>query len=93
MEGFEWDDEKDATNREKHGVSFRNASGAFFDPFNIKIPDPDHSIGEERFILLGFSAGKVLVVSFTERESSIRIISCRKANSAERRFYEQSNQQ
>jgi uncharacterized protein len=75
----------------KHGISFKEASETFFDPFNLTIPDPDHSIEEERFILLGFGGGKLLVVSFTERDDHIRIISCRKANSEERRLYEQSS--
>jgi uncharacterized DUF497 family protein len=86
---FEWDDEKDTSNQKKHGVSFTEASAAFFDPFNIIISDPDHSIEEERFLLLGFAKGAILVVSFTERSDVIRIISSRKANSKERRLYEQ----
>ena len=90
---FEWDEEKDASNQDKHGVSFAEASEAFFDPFNFTIPDPDHSIEEERLVLLGFGSGKLLVVSFTERGDAIRIISCRKANTRERRLYGQANRQ
>ena len=85
---FEWDDEKDLSNQAKHGVSFTEASEAFFDPFNITLADPGHSVEEERFLLLGFAKGKVLVISFTEREDAIRIISSRKANLKERRLYE-----
>ena len=88
---FKWDDEKDALNREKHGVSFSQASEALFDPFNITLADPDHSVEEERFLLLGFASGKVLVISFVERNGVIRIISCRKANGKERRLYEREN--
>ncbi len=77
---FQWDAEKDASNQHKHGVSFANARLAFLDPLNITLPDPYHSIEEERLILLGFARGQVLVVMFTEREGTIRIISCRKAN-------------
>lgn len=86
---FEWDDEKDGANQEKHSVSFSEASEAFFDPFNITLADPDHSLEEERFLVLGFAKGKVLVVSFTQRKDAIRIISSRKANAKERRLYEQ----
>lgn len=89
---FEWDDEKDASNQEKHGISFAEASEAFFDPFNITLADPDHSIEEERFLLLGFVKGNILVVSFTEREDAIRIISSRNANSNERKLYEQGGE-
>lgn len=88
---FEWDDEKDASNREKHGISFNEATEAFFDPFNITIADPDHSTEEERFLLLGFAKGKVLVVSFTERGDAIRVISSRRANTKERRLYERGS--
>ncbi len=84
---FEWDEAKDISNQDKHGVSFVEASEAFLDPFNLTIADPDHSIEEERFLLLGFARGKILVVSFTERKDAIRIISCRKANSKERELY------
>ncbi len=84
---FEWDDEKDAANQKKHGVSFSAASKAFFDPFNITMADPDHSLDEERFLLLGFATGSIFVVSFTERDDAVRIISCRKANRKERRLY------
>jgi hypothetical protein len=51
---FEWDESKEAVNRVKHCVSFQEASEAFWDPFSLTIPDPDHSLEEERFILLGF---------------------------------------
>jgi uncharacterized DUF497 family protein len=88
---FEWDDEKDASNQEKHGISFAEATEAFFDPFNITIADPDHSTEEERFLLLGFAKREVLVVSFTERNDAIRIISSRRANAKERRLYEQGS--
>ncbi len=88
---FEWDAEKDASNREKHGVSFSEASEAFFDPFNLTVADPDHSVEEERFLLLGFAKGNVLVVSFTECNNAIRIISCRRANKKEGRLYGQGN--
>lgn len=52
---FEWDPSKDAANRRKHGVSFEEALSAFYDEFARVIYDPDHSEGEERFILLGMT--------------------------------------
>ncbi len=86
---FEWDTEKDSSNQKKHGVSFAEASEAFFDPFNLVIADPDHSLDETRSLLLGFAKGTILIVSFAERRDAVRIISCRKANTRERRMYEQ----
>lgn len=87
---FEWDPAKDAANRRKHGVSFREAIPAFMDPLSVTIRDPDHSDEEERYQLLGENhKGKLLVVSHTDREDHIRIISVRKADRRERRQYEQ----
>ena len=86
---FEWDPEKAASNVEKHGVEFIEATTVFADPLELTITDPDHSENEDRFISLGRSAsGTVLVVSFTERENRIRVISARPATSRERREYE-----
>ena len=87
---FEWDPEKDEANRKKHGVSFRAAISAFMDPLSITIADPDHSRGEKRFLLLGENhEGRLLVISHTDRQDRIRIISVRKADRRERREYEQ----
>lgn len=87
---FEWDPAKDEANRRKHGVSFRAAISAFMDPLSMTIPDPDHSVEEERFLLLGENhQGQLLVVSHTDRQDRIRIISVRKADRRERREYEQ----
>lgn len=87
---FEWDPTKDVANRRKHGVSFREAISAFMDPLSITIPDPDHSLEEERFFLLGENhKGQLLVVSHTDRQDRIRIISVRKADRRERKEYEQ----
>ena len=87
---FEWDGEKERANVEKHGVDFAEASTVFGDPFEITIPDLDHSIGEYRFLSAGVSsAGQVLVVSYVERSANrIRIISARAASPRERRQYE-----
>lgn len=87
---FEWDPEKNATNREKHGVSFDEASTAFFDPLSATIADPGNSNAEFRFVLIGLTfAGRVVVVSHVDRGESVRIISARFATPRERRDYEQ----
>ena len=87
---FEWDEEKAKTNLKKHRVSFDEAASVFADPFSITIPDPDHSVGEQRYIDIGSSdKSHVLIVVYTERGSIIRIISCRKAHSSERKLYEE----
>jgi hypothetical protein len=52
---FEWDDHKNAANKRKHGISFEEAQSVFFDEKAIEFDDPDHSIQQERFILLGLS--------------------------------------
>ncbi len=70
-------------------MSFGEAIAAFSDPLSITVPDPDHSIGEERFLLIGMgSRRRLLVVSHTEVDGRIRLISARPANRRERRDYE-----
>lgn len=87
---FEWDEEKARANLKKHGMSFDEASTVFADPFSVTIADPDHSRDEQRHVDIGSSdKGRVLVVVYTERGVSIRIISCRKATPSERRLYEE----
>jgi uncharacterized DUF497 family protein len=87
---FEWDSGKASSNEQKHGVTFSEAASAFGDPLSITIPDPGHSVGEARFILMGLSyQGRLVVVAHSEVQDSIRIISARMATRAERRFYEQ----
>jgi len=87
---FEWDPGKAAENLAKHGVSFGEAEGVFADPLAIEMPDPDHSEGEERWIVIGRSyRQRVLVVAFTEREDVIRIISARLATRLETKSYEE----
>ena len=87
---FEWDESKAQENEEKHGVSFEEAKTVFNDPFSITIYDPDHSEDEDRYLDMGSSVnGRVLVVSYTERKNSIRIISSREATRREQRNYEE----
>lgn len=87
---FEWNEEKAKTNLSKHGVSFEESQTVFTDPFYIDFFDPDHSTTENRFIIIGQSLeGKLLFVSYTERNNAIRIISSRLATHSERQFYEE----
>ena len=86
---FEWDPNKNDTNVEKHGVTFNEAATIFGDPFSYTFDDPGNSDEELRFLTFGLaSTRKLLVVSHTEREDSIRIISARELTKQERRFYE-----
>ena len=88
---FEWDQEKADSNLEKHDISFAEAATAFGDPLSLTIDDPDHSEGENRYILLGRTfEGATVVVSHAERDDNIRIISARRATRREIRTYEQS---
>ncbi|QQR79875.1 MAG: BrnT family toxin [Deltaproteobacteria bacterium] len=86
---FAWDEEKDKTNKKKHGVSFEEASSVFYDEKAIEYFDPDHSEQEDRFLLLGMSVKlRVLVVCHCVREANtIRIISARKATRSEENNY------
>ena len=91
---FEWNEEKSISNLQKHGVSFEEAKEVFEDPFHISKLDHRFDYFEERWITLGStSKDKILVVAnmfFDENgEEIIRIISARKANQKERKFYEQ----
>jgi hypothetical protein len=87
---FEWDPIKAATNLRDHDVSFEEASSVFADPLAMLMADPDHSIGEERYVLLGeCSRRNLLVVAFVERPPRTRLISARQATRHERRQYEE----
>jgi uncharacterized protein len=86
---FEWDRKKAELNLRKHGVEFDEASTVFEDPLALLMPDPDHSVGEMRYILLGMSINqRLLVVAFAERPPRTRLISARRATRQERRKYE-----
>ena len=89
---FEWDEEKARANLQKHQVNFEEAQTVFVDPLAITISDPDHSIKEDRFIIIGESQKRrILVVVYTERKKKIRLISARRASRAERKKYEEEN--
>ncbi len=87
---FEWDDNKAERNLSKHRVSFEEAKTVFDDPLYIDFYDPDHSEDEERYLIVGESnQGRVLIVSYTERRNSIRLISAREVTRTEREAYEE----
>lgn len=87
---FDWDENKNRINLEKHGITFEEASTVFFDDRAILFDDPEHSIDEDRFLLLGMSeTAKVCIVCHCYRESDtvIRIISARQATRKEEQRY------
>ena len=87
---FDWDPTKAASNLKDHQVAFEEASTVFSDPLAMLMDDPDHSEDEERYLLLGMSLRRrVLVVSFVERPPLTRLISVREATRHERRQYEE----
>jgi len=87
---FEWDAEKAESNARKHGVTFDEASTVFGDPLSLLMHDPDHSAEEQRYLLLGMSnRRRLLVVAFAERPPRTRLISARRASRPERRCYEE----
>jgi len=87
---FEWDPRKAAENLARHGVSFEEAATVFRDVLSATGADPDHSVGEQRFVTFGISTGgRLLVVAHTDRDDTIRIISARPAIPRERKIYEE----
>ena len=87
---FDWDENKNRINLGKHGITFEEASTVFFDDRAILFDDPEHSIDEDRFLLLGMSeTAKVCIVCHCYRESDtvIRIISARQATRKEEQRY------
>ncbi len=86
---FEWSIQKADSNTKKHNISFEEAATVFGDVLSVTFPDPEHSLQEDRYLMIGLSDKyKVLVVSHTYRNESIRIISAREATLRERTFYE-----
>ena len=88
---FEWDESKADANLKKHGVSFEEAKTVFDNPMAIIFDDEAHSIDEQREIIIGHSReNRLLLVSFTDRSISVRIISARLVTRKEREDYEQN---
>lgn len=87
---FEWNPKKEAKNIRKHKVTFSEAATVFGDTLSTTVPDPDHSEEEDRYIIIGLSQHlRLLMVSHTEQDERIRIISARPLTSAEREAYEE----
>ncbi len=87
---FEADPVKAAQNFKKHKVSFEEAASIFGDSMELTFPDPDHSIGEMRWLSFGMSSrGRVLAVIYTERRGKMRLVSARLATKHERKTYEE----
>ncbi|MDP2807712.1 MAG: BrnT family toxin [bacterium] len=87
---FEWDPRKAGINLRKHGVSFDEAGTVFLDRLSLSGPDPEHSVGESRYITFGISGlGRLLTVSHTYRPGAIRIITARRITRGERKIYEE----
>ena len=87
---FDNDPAKAAHNLKKHKVSFEEAASVFGDPMSYTFADPDHSIGEARWLMFGLSQmNRVLVVIYTRRRKKYRIISARLATKHERKIYEE----
>ena len=87
---FEWDLKKEKINQRKHGVSFAEAKSVFLDDEALLIPDPDHSLDEDRFVLLGMShKTRILLVCrcYRENDQVVRLISARKADQQESKEY------
>jgi uncharacterized DUF497 family protein len=87
---FVWDEKKAASNLIKHGLSFEQAGTVFGDPLSDTFPDADHSLEEQRFIIIGATeSGRILVVAHTDDGELVRIISAREATREERESYEE----
>ena len=88
---FEWDENKNKKNIQKHGISFSEAKSVFYDERAIVFDDPEHSVDEDRFLILGISSETNLCIvshCYRDEDKIIRIISARKATKNETKFYE-----
>lgn len=87
---FDSDSAKATHNLKKHNVGFEEAASVFGDPMSYTFADPDHSIGEERWLMFGLSQmNRILAVIYTHRRGKYRIISARLATKHERTIYEE----
>lgn len=87
---FEWDEVKNNKNKKKHGLSFEEAKEVFYDDNAVLFDDPDHSDGEERFLIIGMvKSQKICIVShcYRDNDNIIRIISARQATKNEKNTY------
>lgn len=90
---YQWDDEKNNINKRKHNIDFETAIRVFADPNSVDLYDYNHSDDEERFMIIGVIDAKIVLITvvYTPRGDVFRIISAREANAAERRAYNDSN--
>jgi uncharacterized protein len=87
---FEWDERKAEKNLLKHKVTFEEATTVFEDSLYVDFYDPDHSQDEERYLIVGISSQRrLLIVSYTERENSARLINARETKRSEQEAYEE----
>lgn len=87
---FDWDKEKARINLRDHNVSFQEAATVFGNPLSETYDDPDHSVDEQRFIIIGHSDnGRLLFVSHSDNDETVRIISAREVTRGERKQYEE----
>ena len=89
---FEWDPKKAKAMSESTAWSSTRHQRCSGEPVALLMPDPDHSLGEKRYVVLGLSnQERLLVVAFAERPPRTRLISARRATRGERRRYEDQN--
>lgn len=88
---FEWDANKNRLNIEKHGLSFDDAESVFEGPMIVSL-DTRQEYSETRWLAMGYSHGRIIVLVYTERDQgeTIRIISMRKAHKHERKRFEET---
>ena len=87
---FEWDENKNQINKIKHGIGFEEAATVFYDDDAIMFDDPEHSMEEERFLILGITKHENLCIvshCYRDNDNIIRIISARKATKNEKQVY------
>lgn len=90
---FEWDENKNEINKKKHGLSFETAKEVFYDDYAVLFDDPDHSIGEERFLIIRMiKESKICIVShcYRDNDNVVRLISAREATKNEKKTYYES---
>jgi uncharacterized DUF497 family protein len=89
---FAWDADKERSNFRKHRVTFAEAQTVFEDDVARIENDPDHSTGEHREVIIGYSRqGRLLIVSFVERGETLRLISARRVDAHERKRHEEKD--
>src|SRR2546423_6767322 len=86
-----WDERKNRSNKAKHKISFEEAVTVFYDPLSLTVNDPEHSVDETRLHIIGESdRRRLILVTFTESQKEIRIISAQKPTQRERKQYEEN---